>query len=81
MQRYKPLKKKNKKVSLLTNQLCSFLFIVTWKVQNKKRGGQDFLCGLWNRVGVQYGHLVGRDSLSVSLIMARGAAYCGSIVW
>lgn len=46
----------------------------------QKEGGQDFLCGLWNRVGVQYGHLVGRDSLSVGLIVARGAAHCGSTV-
>lgn len=36
------------------------------------------MCGLWNRVGVQYGHLVGRNSLSVSLILAGGAAHCGS---
>lgn len=51
---------------------------MTWKVQNKK-GGQDFLCGSWNRVGPQYGHLVGSDSLSVSLILAGGAAHCGSV--
>lgn len=44
----------------------------------QKEGGRDFLCGLWNRVRVQYGHLVGRNSLSVSLILAGGAAHCGS---
>lgn len=44
----------------------------------QKEGGRDFLCGLWNRVGVQYGHLVGRNSLSVGLILAGGAAHCGS---
>lgn len=48
------------------------------EVQNKKEGGQDFLCGLWNRVRVHYWHLVGRDSLSVCLVLAGGAAHCGS---
>lgn len=30
---------------------------------------------------MQYGHLVGRNSLSVSLILAGRAAHCGSIGW
>lgn len=47
----------------------------------QKEGGRDFMCGLWNRVGVQYGHLVGRNSLSVSLILAGRAAHCGSTGW
>lgn len=47
MQRYKPLKKKKKRknFSLLTNQLCSFLFIVTQKVQNKRREGRTSCVG------------------------------------
>lgn len=47
----------------------------------QKEGGRDFLCGLQNRVGVQYGHLVGRNSFSVGLILAGGAAHCGSTGW
>ncbi len=30
---------------------------------------------------MQYGHLVGRDILSVGLILAGGAAHCGSVGW
>lgn len=30
---------------------------------------------------MQYGHLVGRNSLSVCLILAGGAAHCGSTGW
>lgn len=41
-------------------------------------GGRDFLRVLQNRVGVQYGHLVGRIGLSVGLVLAGGAAHCGS---
>lgn len=41
-------------------------------------GGRDFLRVLQNRIGVQYGHLVGRFSLSVGLVLAGGAAHCGS---
>lgn len=41
-------------------------------------GGWDFLRVLRNRVGVQYGHLVGRIGLSVGLVLAGGAAHCGS---
>lgn len=40
MQRYKPLKKLKTNFSLFTNQLCSFPFIVTLKVQNKMREGE-----------------------------------------
>lgn len=54
---------------------------MTRQVQNKKEGGRDFLCRLWNRVGVQCGHLVGRGSLSVGLILAGRAAHCGSVGW
>lgn len=81
MQRYKPLKMKKINFSLLTSQLCSFPFIVTPKVQNKRREegrGRDFLCGLRDRVGVQDGHLVGGRSLSVGLVLAGRAAHCGS---
>lgn len=46
----------------------------------QKEGGRDLMWGLWNRVGV-YGHLVGRNSLSVSLILAGWAAHCGSTGW
>lgn len=30
---------------------------------------------------MQYGHLVGRDSLSISLVLAGRAAHCGSVGW
>lgn len=45
MQRYKPLKMEKINFSLLTNQLCSFPFIVTWKVQNKRREGGTSCAG------------------------------------
>lgn len=45
MQRYKPLKMKKINFSLLTNQLCSFPFIVTQKVQNKRREGGTSCAG------------------------------------
>ena len=45
MQRYKPLKMKKINFSLLTNQLCNFPFIVTRKVQNKRREGRTSCLG------------------------------------
>lgn len=47
----------------------------------QKEGGWGFLCELRNRVGAQYGHLVGRDSLSVGLILAGRATHGGSVRW
>lgn len=54
---------------------------MTRKVQQDKLREFIFLCRLWNRVRAQYGHLVGRDSLKVGLILAGGAARCGSVGW
>lgn len=48
------------------------------KGAKQKEGGRGFLCGLWIRIGVQNGHLVGGDSLDVRLLLAGGAARRGS---
>lgn len=43
--------------------------------------GRGFLCQLWNRVGVQNGHLVEGRSLSVCHVPAGQAVHCGSTGW
>lgn len=45
----------------------------------QKEGGEGVLGGLWNRAGVQFGNLVGRNNLSVSFFLAGGTALCGSV--
>lgn len=42
------------------------------------RERRDFLPVLRNRAGLQRGHLVGEVGLSVGLVLAGGAAHCGS---
>lgn len=42
------------------------------------RGQRDFLPVLRNRASLQRGHLVGEVGLSVGLVLAGGAAHCGS---
>lgn len=70
MQRYKPFKKKKKKkknFSLLTNQLCSFPFIVTQKVQNKREGGAscaDYGTELERSTGTWWGGTVSESASS-----------------
>lgn len=55
MQRYKPLKMKKINFSLLTNQLCSFPFIVTPKVQNKRREGRTSCAGYGSELACRTG--------------------------
>lgn len=60
-------KQKKKKFSLLTNQLCSFPFIVTQKVQNKREGGAscaDYGTELERSTGTWWGGTVSESASS-----------------
>lgn len=85
MQRYKPLKmgkkKKNHKLFPVDQPAVQLSLHCDSEGAKQTEGGRDFLCGLRNSVGVQYGHLVGRNSFSVGLVLAGGAAHCGSTGW